>query len=289
MKDINIFCFGFGQVARNLIKKLNVENFDYSLTTTSRQKTSQKKFDKIVYNSLQFDGDNFDSKIVDEIQKSTHILISTPPKSEDSIIKNFAKNIESNLSLKWLGYLSSTSVYGNHNCKWVNENTLTDPTSENGKKRLKAEQKLKKLNVPLIIFRLSGIYSNENNVLHKLKKKIVRIVEIENQIFSRIHVEDIANILFNSFSFKNNVKGEVFNISDNYPCSYKEVIEYGCKLLKVSKPKIIPFDEIEDDRLKDFYRDSKKINNEKMKNFFNYNLKFPTYVEGLDYIRDNFF
>ena len=91
MKDINIFCFGFGQVARNLIKKLNVENFDYSLTTTSRQKTSQKKFDKIVYNSLQFDGDNFDSKIVDEIQKSTHILISTPPKSEDSIIKNFAK------------------------------------------------------------------------------------------------------------------------------------------------------------------------------------------------------
>ena len=289
MKDINIFCFGFGQVARNLIKKLNVENFDYSLTTTSRQKTSQKKFDKIVYNSLQFDGDNFDSKIVDEIQKSTHILISTPPKSEDSIIKNFAKNIESNLSLKWLGYLSSTSVYGNHNCKWVNENTLTDPTSENGKKRLKAEQKLKKLNVPLIIFRLSGIYSNENNVLHKLKKKIVRIVEIENQIFSRIHVEDIANILFNSFSFKNNVKGEVFNISDNYPCSYKEVIEYGCKLLKVSKPKIIHFDEIEDDRLKDFYRDSKKINNEKMKNFFNYNLKFPTYVEGLDYIRDNFF
>ena len=288
MNNLNIFCFGFGQVAKNLIKKLNIEKFNYNLTVTSRQKTSEKKFDKNIYNSLQFDGNNFDPKIIEELKKSTHILISTPPNTEDSIIKNFAKTIESNSLLKWLGYLSSTGVYGNHNGRWVNENTYTEPTSENGKKRLRAEQKLKNLNIPLIIFRLSGIYSNENNVLNRLKKNTVRVVEIENQIFSRVHVEDIANILFNSFSLKNILKGEVFNISDNYPCSYKEVVEYGCKLLKVNKPQTISFEELGDNKLKDFYKDSKKVSNKKMKEFFNYTLKFPTYIEGLNYIRNNF-
>ena len=287
MNNLNIFCFGFGQVAKNLIKKLNIEKFNYNLTVTSRQKTSEKKFDKNIYNSLQFDGNNFDPRIIEELKKSTHILISTPPNAEDSIIKNFAKTMESNSLLKWLGYLSSTGVYGNHNGQWVNENTFTEPTSENGKKRLRAEQKLKNLNIPLIIFRLSGIYSNENNVLNRLKKNTVRVVEIENQIFSRVHVEDIANILFNSFSLKNILKGEVFNISDNYPCSYKEVVEYGCKLLKVNKPQTISFEELGDNKLKDFYKDSKKVSNKKMKEFFNYKLKHPTYIEGLNYIYDN--
>ena len=288
MNNLNIFCFGFGQVSKNLIKKLNIEKFNYNLTVTSRQKTSEKKFDKNIYNSLQFDGNNFDPKIIEELKKSTHILISTPPNAEDSIIKNFAKTMESNSLLKWLGYLSSTGVYGNHNGRWVNENTYTEPTSENGKKRLRAEQKLKNLNIPLIIFRLSGIYSNENNVLNRLKKNTVRVVEIENQIFSRVHVEDIANILFNSFSLKNILKGEVFNISDNYPCSYKEVVEYGCKLLKVNKPQTISFEELDDNKLKDFYKDSKKVSNKKMKIFFNYKLKFPTYEEGLNNIRNDF-
>ena len=288
MNNLNIFCFGFGQVAKNLIKKLNIEKFNYNLTVTSRQKTSEKKFDKIIFNSLQFDGDNFDHKIIEELKKSTHILISTPPNAEESIIKNFAKTMESNSLLKWLGYLSSTGVYGNHNGRWVDENTFTDPTSENGKKRLRAEQRLKNLNIPLIIFRLSGIYSNENNVLNRLKKNTARIVEKENQIFSRVHVEDIANILLNSFSLKNILKGEVFNISDNHPCSYKELVEYGCKLLKVNKPKTISFEELSDNSLKDFYKDSKKVSNEKMKEFFKYTLKFPTYVEGLNYIRNHF-
>ena len=287
MSSLNIFCFGFGQVAKNLIIKLNQENFNYNLTTTSRKKTSQKKFDKINYNSLQFDGDNFDPNIVNELKKSTHVLISTPPEAEDGIIKNFAQIMESNSLIKWVGYLSSTGVYGNHNGQWVNEDTFTDPTSDKGKKRLKAEQKLKNLNIPLIIFRLSGIYSNQNNILNRLKKNTVRIVEIENQIFSRVHVEDIANILLNSFSSKKMLKGEVFNISDNYPCSYKEVVEYGCMLLKLEKPKTISFKELGENNLKDFYKDSKKVSNEKMKEFFNYTLKFPTYIEGLNYIRNN--
>ena len=288
MKDINIFCFGFGQVAKNFINKLNTEKFNINLTTTSRKKTSIKKLDNITYKSYQFDADIFDPKIIKEIKMATHILISTPPESEEYIIKNFSKTLKSSSLLEWFVYLSSTGVYGNHDGRWVNEDTFTDPTSDKGKKRLKAEQSLKDLNIPLIIFRLAGIYSNERNVLSRLKKNIPRVIDIDNQIFSRIHIEDISNILFESSFHKDLKKYEIFNITDNYPCSYKEVAEYGCKLLNIEKPKVFSFEGIGDGQLKDFYRDSKKVSNEKVKKFFNYQLKFSSYIEGLNHIRSNF-
>ncbi len=289
MEKINIFCFGFGQVAKSLIKKLYFEKYSFNLVTTTRQNTNEKKFENIKYKSFQFDIDKFDVNIVEEIKKATHILVSTPPETEDCIIKNFSKYLENNHSLKWFGYLSSTGVYGNHDGRWVNEGTFADPTSERGKKRLKAELKLNNLNIPLIIFRLSGIYSNENNVFSRLKKNQMRIVEMKNQVFSRIHIEDIANILYLSFKIKKIIKGEIFNLSDNYPCSYKEVVEYACKLLNISVPKTISFEELEDSNLKDFYRDSKKVSNEKIKEYFKYEFKYPTYAEGLRQIKNHIF
>jgi len=287
VENINIFCFGFGQVAKSLIRKLYSEKYSFNLTTTTRQNTCKKKFEKIQYKCLQFDGDNFDIDIIEELKKATHILVSTPPEAEDYIIKNFSKYLENNNSLKWFGYLSSTGVYGNHDGAWVNEATLTDPTSERGKKRLKAELKFNNLNIPLIIFRLSGIYSTENSVFSRLKKNDLRIVEMKNQIFSRIHIEDIANILFLSLTIKKIIKGEIFNLSDNYPCSYKEVIEYACNLLNISLPKAISFEELGDGQLKDFYQDSKKVSNEKIKEYFKYKLKYPTYAEGLRQIKNH--
>ncbi len=287
MENINIFCFGFGQVAKSLIRKLYSEKYSFNLTTTTRQNTCEKKFEKIQYKCLQFDGDNFDIDIIEELKKATHILVSIPPEAEDYIIKNFSKYLENNHSLKWFGYLSSTGVYGNHDGAWVNEATLTDPTSERGKKRLKAELKFNNLNIPLIIFRLSGIYSTENSVFSRLKKNDLRIVEMKNQIFSRIHIEDIANILFLSLTIKKIIKGEIFNLSDNYPCSYKEVIEYACNLLNISLPKAISFEELGDGQLKDFYQDSKKVSNEKIKEYFKYKLKYPTYAEGLRQIKNH--
>ncbi len=287
MKKKNIFCFGFGQVAQSFIKKLNFEKNSFNLITTSRKKTSEKKFDKFKYKSLQFEGDNFDIKIIDEIKKASHILVSTPPETEDHIIKNFLKTIQASNSLKWFAYLSSTVVYGNHDGRWVNEETSTIPTTDRGIRRLKAELKFKNLNLPLVIFRLSGIYSNENNVFKRLKENMTRIIEMENKIFSRVHVEDIANILYLSLNSKNIFKGEIFNLSDNFPCSYKEVVEYACKLSDISLPKIISLDELKDRKLKDFYKDSKRVSNKKMKEFFKYKLKYPTYIEGLKDIKNH--
>ena len=133
---------------------------------------------------------------------------------------------------------------------------------------------------------MSGIYSNQNNILVRLKSGNVKIINKQNHFFSRIHVEDIANILFKSLS--NFKPGEIYNISDDKPSSSEEVTLYGAKLLNMDKPKMIDPENIESEMLKNFYKDSKKVSNQKMKKFFNYNLKFPTYIEGLNYIRDNF-
>ena len=107
----------------------------------------------------------------------------------------------------------------------------------------------------------------------------------KNHFFSRIHVEDIANILFSSLdNFKNN---EIYNICDDKPASQIEVAAYGAKLLKLEQPQLVKLDDVESEMLKNFYKDSKKVDNKKMKAFFKYNLKFPTYVEGLNYIFNN--
>ena len=137
-------------------------------------------------------------------------------------------------------------------------------------------------NLPLQIFRLSGIYSKQNNILKRLISGQAKIVKKENHFFSRIHIEDIANLLFHSMKkFKSN---EIYNISDDKPTSQEEIAAYGSKLLKVKSPDLLELDSLENGMLKDFYKDSKKVNNKKVKEFFNYQLTYPTYKEGLDKI-----
>jgi nucleoside-diphosphate-sugar epimerase len=289
MKDINIFCFGFGQVAKNFIKKLSIEKYNINLSTTSRSESSKQTFKGINYNSYLFNNEKFDQNLLIKLKEADHILISIPPKNqEDLVIKNFSKFIESS-KVKWITYLSATSVYGDHKGEWVNENSKTSPISKKGVARLKAEcswtflEKNKKL--PIQIFRLSGIYSNEKNILVRLKLGDVKLINKRDHYFSRIHIEDIANILFKSLSkFKS---GEVYNLSDDKPSSSEEITLFGAKILNIKNIEKIEVDEIRNEMLKDFYNESKKVSNKKVKNYFNYNLKFPSYIEGLTHIRDN--
>ena len=289
MSNLNIFCFGFGQVAKTFIQKLKLENFNINLSATSRKKTHTLKFNNINYTSFQFEGDDYDIELIKNLEKSDYILVSIPPREgTDLVIKNFSNIIE-NCNAKWITYLSATSVYGDHKGEWVNEESKTKPITSNGIDRLSAEKLWLSLNlnkkIPLQIFRLAGIYSNESNILNRLKSGKAKIVNRKNNFFSRIHVVDIANILFESLSkFK---AGEIYNISDDKPSSSEEVTLYGVKLLNMDKPKIIELKDIESEMLKNFYKDSKKVSNKKMKNFFEYNLKFPSYIEGLNYIRNN--
>ena len=290
MKKIKIFCFGFGQVAKNFIAKVKLENYNIDLTSTSRGKTSEKIFNGINYTNYQFDNDRYDKDLIPRLKEADHILVSIPPQIEgDVVIKKFSGFLES-LKIKWITYLSATSVYGDHEGGWVNENSKTKPTSSNGIARLEAENSWLSLkmnkNLPVQVFRLSGIYSNEKNILSRLKQGTVKLINKKDHFFSRIHVEDIAGILFKSLSmFKS---GEIYNLADDKPSSAKEIILYGAKMLKIQNLKSIEVSEIESEMLKNFYRDSKRVSNKKIKYYFNYNFKFPTYIEGLDYISDNF-
>jgi len=290
MTAVNIVCFGFGQVAKNFIKKINNDGISFNLTTTSREKTKNKKFENIDYQSFQFTEKGFDKNFIPKLKEADHILISIAPvNGVDIVVKNF-QNYFKISKLKSITYLSATSVYGDHGGGWVDENSETRPTSPNGIERLKAEEEWMKVSekfvLPFQIFRLSGIYSNQYNILTRLKSGKAKIINKKDHFFSRIHVEDIANILSNSLSqLKIN---EVYNISDDKPASAEEVAMYGVKLLGVNKPKTIEVNEIESKMLKNFYKDSKKVDNKKMKEYFNYKLKFPTYVEGLNHIFNNF-
>ena len=288
---MNIICFGFGQVAKNFVKKLKDQGTTFKLTTTSREESKIKEFENINYESFQFTEEGFDKNFLTRFNEADHILLSIAPiHGVDIVIKNFKDNFKSN-KIKWITYLSATSVYGDHNGEWVNENSETKPTSSNGIERLKVEkewmQLASKFDLPFQIFRLSGIYSNQFNILKRLKSGEAKIINKKNHFFSRIHVEDIADIL--SSSLNNFKKREIYNISDNLPASAEEVAMYGVKLLGIDKPKTIEINEIESEMLKNFYKDSKKVDNKKMKEFFNHKLKYPTYVEGLNYIFNNTF
>jgi nucleoside-diphosphate-sugar epimerase len=290
MKEINIFCFGFGQVAKNFIKKLSIEKYNINLSTTSRRESSKETFNGINYNSYLFNSEKFDQNLLVELKEADHILVSIPPENqEDLVVKNFSKFLESS-KVKWVTYLSATSVYGDHKGEWVNENSKTNPISNKGIARLKAENSWatleKKNKLPVQIFRLAGIYSNEKNILVRLKLGDVKLINKKDHYFSRIHVDDIANILFKSLlKFKS---GEIYNLSDDKPSSSKEITLYGVKILNIESIKNIEVDAIKSEILKNFYNESKKVSNKKVKNYFNYDLIFPSYIEGLNYIRDNF-
>ena len=288
-KNFRLFCFGFGQVAKYFVKNLIENNFNFDLITTNTTQTQQEEIDGLKYKSYHFDGKKFDKDLLNDLDSSNKLLISIPPKNQTDIVLKVFDAIFKKNKFNWLTYLSATSVYGDKKGEWVDEETNPEPTSDRGIARLNVESNwlkyYKDFNLPVQIFRLSGIYSIENNVIERLKAGTLKIVEKDNHFFSRIHVEDIAKIL--TLSLKKFIPGQIFNISDDYPCSNEEIAQYAANLIKMHIPEKIKLNDIESTMLKDFYKDSKKVSNKKMRNFFSYDLKYPTFKEGLDMIKNH--
>ena len=289
MKNFKLFCFGFGQVAKYFIKNIIKNNLNFELFATNTKGTQIKEFNKIKYKSYFFYDNTFDPDLINDLNSANKVLISIPPRSNiDLVIKNFENNFKKN-KFDWVTYLSATSVYGDKKGQWVDEATDPEPTSDRGVARLNAEKNWLKLykdfSLPIQIFRLSGIYSNENNVIERLKMGKLKIVNKKNHFFSRIHIDDIAGVL--TLSLKKFTPGEIYNISDNYPCSNEEIAKYAADLMKMNLPQKINIEDLESEMLKIFYQESKRVSNSRMKNFFGYELKYPTYKEGLNMIRNH--
>ncbi len=286
IKD-RFFFFGFGQTAKYLVSNLKQSKKNFSFSATNTKKTTLKTYDKKKFKSFKFKDKFYDKKIIKELSKAHYILVSIPPqKKKDLVLKSFGKVLKVS-KFKRLIYLSATSVYGNHNGKWVNENSKLKGNTIFGLGRKIAEQnwvKFKNYNdLNINILRVSGIYSKENNVLKKISKTNIYVKE--KKFFSRIRIEDLAQIIKKMFYSQK--KFLILNASDDKPATNVEVANFAAKLLKIKKLKPLSISNFKNKRIKEFYKDSKKVSNKKMKNKLLIKLKYPTYKEGLRNIFNN--
>jgi nucleoside-diphosphate-sugar epimerase len=269
-----LFCFGFGYTAQALAKRL--KSVGWRIAGTARGG------DKV--NALAAQGvEAFTFPLADvsaALGQTTHVLVSTPPGPTGDPALTYAP------LLRWLGYLSTTGVYGDRAGGWVDETTPEAPASDRGRRRLAAEQAWaawgRAANVPVAIFRLAGIYGPGRNQLDTVRDGTARRIVREGQVFSRIHVDDIAQVL--EASIANPKAGAIYNVCDDEPAPPHEVIEYAAGLLGVKPP---PLERFEDaaptmsDMAQSFYAESKRVRNARIKHELGVKLLYPTYREGL--------
>tara|TARA_B110000008_G_C16813397_1_gene501684 strand:- start:9 stop:860 length:852 start_codon:yes stop_codon:yes gene_type:complete len=272
-----LLIYGYGYTASYLAETLNTEN--YLIIGSSREEkkfNSDNKKVKFINNSLVNN-----CLLKDDI---THILVSVPPNDlGDIFIQNYRDIITKNKNIEWIGYLSATNVYGDHNGKLVSESSQTKPKTKKGINRLVAEKQwlelISKFNLPIKIFRLAGIYGPNRNIKERLIKGLVKNIFKEGQFFSRIHVEDIANIL--NLSMNNITKNKIYNLADDFSCNLNVIIEYLCEKNSLIKPAQIDFDDMSLDYKKEsFFLENKRVDNSLVKKDLLKNFKYPSFKEG---------
>ena len=282
------FFFGFGQTAKYFVNNLAQSKKKFSFSATNTRRTSFKTFGKKKFKSFKFRDKFYDKKLIKELVQADYILVSIPPQKKIDIVLRGFSNLLKKSKFKKLIYLSATSVYGNHNGKWVNENSKLKGRTKFGLGRKIVEKAWLKFrdsnNLDVNILRVSGIYSKENNVLKKISRKNIYVKE--KKYFSRIRIEDLARILKKMFFSQK--KFMVLNASDDKPATNKEVANFAAKLLKIKNLKPVPIAKFKNKMIKEFYKDSKKVSNKKMRNKLKIKLKYPTYKEGLRDIFDHY-
>ena len=217
----------------------------------------------------------------------THILSCIPPdkNGRDPVLKSL-KNKIINLPIKWIGYLSTTGVYGNTYGDWVCEQDQPNPFQERSQRRLNCEREWINSNLPIQIFRLPGIYGPGRSTLEAIKTKKIKVIDKENQVFSRIHVADIANAIIYLIQNKNNLDfHQIINIADDEPCSQIEVIRYGYQLLGLEMPKKILFEEAKKDLspiAQSFWKENRRVSNKLLCEKLGYKLIYKNYKAGLN-------
>ena len=269
-----LLSIGHGFSASVLGEQLIKDGWTVYGTTRSVEKA--KKLNDGGVNSIIWPG----TDLTPYIQKATHILTSVSPNSQGDPVLNQYNEILSKNTFDWVGYLSTTGVYGNHNGGWVDENSPLKPNTTRGKLREEAELSWSKLNINLHIFRLAGIYGPGRGPFSKVRNGTARRIIKEGQLFSRIHVDDIAQVLLASIRYPR--QGAIYNVCDDNPAPPEDVIAYAAELLGMPVPEAIDFDKADMSPMaKSFYAENKKVSNELIKKELGIKLKFPDYKTGL--------
>ncbi|VAW02087.1 Nucleoside-diphosphate-sugar epimerases [hydrothermal vent metagenome] len=278
----HLFCFGLGYTGQALAQALQKQNWQISGTT--REKETQRRLEKEGFQTFLFNSANpLPANVLDSV---SHVLLSIPPgENGDPVFLQHGSDLTARAkNLKWVGYLSTTGVYGDRQGGWVDENSLLSPSTKRGEKRLKAETDWLSLfendQLPVHLFRLAGIYGPGSNQLEKVAAGTARRRIKPGQVFSRIHVDDIVGMLIASMAQPN--PGRAYNLCDDEAVPPQDVVAFAADLLRVEPPEEIAFnrDEMSPMGLS-FFAESKKVSNQRIKNELGYDLKYPTYREGL--------
>ena len=282
-----LFCFGLGFSSQALAKRLLPQGWDVSGTVRGEQEDSRTKNISV----CSFDGSRPTTEISEAISHATHLLITIPPQpSGDVVLENFAEEISRARQLQWIGYISSTGVYGDTQGEWVDESSPLLASTDRNRQRIEVESAWLKIGkdhgLPVMIFRCVGIYGPGRNLLVSVRQGRARRIDKPGLVFSRIHSEDLAQTL--EASMKKPQLGEIYNVSDDCPSPPVEAVEYACSLLGVEPPPLVPFEEADlSPTARDFYITNKRVSNKKIKQELGVTLRYPDYRLGLnDLLKD---
>jgi len=270
-----IFGCGFsGSFFAKTIRKLGC-------TALTSSRSERKDPDSFVFNSEN--GITPNQKIFNGV---THILSCIPPdkNGNDPVLGSLKNKLES-LSLEWIGYLSTTGVYGNTEGDWVSEHDQPNPFQKRSHNRLNCEKEWIESGLPVQIFRLPGIYGPGRSTFEAIRNKKIRVISKKNQVFSRIHVADITNAIIYLLQNKKSLEfHQIINIADDQPCSQIEVIQYCYDLLGLKMPKPILFEEAKKELspiAKSFWMENRRVSNKLLCETLGYKLIYKNYKIGL--------
>ena len=198
--------------------------------------------------------------------------------------EHFKEILVDSSQLEWLGYLSTTGVYGNRDGDWVDETSELKPGFDHQRRRVEAEDQWRELyrdhQVPVHTFRLAGIYGPGRNLLQRVRSGSAKRIDQPGLVFNRIHVEDVVQVLCASIDRPH--PGAVYNVSDDLPSSPAEAVEFACDLLKVDVPPLVALEEANLSKMgRGFYQTNKKVRNQKIKEELGVRLRYPDYKTGL--------
>ncbi|MFN4141930.1 SDR family oxidoreductase [Aestuariivirga sp.] len=278
----HLLCFGLGFSGRALAVRLAAAG--WSVSATSRIDSGAEAIRNLGYRGFVFDGTApLAPTVFDGV---THVLASAPPAEDgDPVLRQHGGDLAARGgAIRWVGYLSTTGVYGDHDGGVVTEGTPLTPNTERGRKRLLAETQWLDLwrhhGLPVHIFRLAGIYGPGRNQLLSLIDGTAKRVIKQGQVFSRIHVEDIASVL--EASIERPRPGRAYNVCDDEASPPQDVVEYGAELLGLPVPPAVPFEQAQlSPMARSFYADSKRVSNHRIKSELGVRLRYPSYREGL--------
>ncbi len=250
-------------------------------TALKSSRSEKKDPDSFVFNSEN--GTVPDEKTLDGV---THVLSSIPPdkNGKDPVLRTLLNKLQ-NLPLEWVGYLSTTGVYGDTAGNWVSEIDQPNPFQKRSLNRLNCEKEWIQSGLPVQIFRLPGIYGPGRSTFEAIKNEKIRVILKKNQVFSRIHVADITNAIIYLLQNKNSLKfHQIINIADDEPCSQIEVIQHCYDLLGLTMPKPIMFEDAKKELspiARSFWMENRRVSNKLLCETLGYRLIYKNYKLGL--------